>query len=31
MDVVRPMSDGDRAVVIRFLEAMREAVDEIDE
>jgi len=30
MSVVRPMSEQDRAVVIGFLDAMREAVDEID-
>ncbi len=30
MDVVRPMTTADRVSVIRFLEAMRDAVDEID-
>lgn len=30
MSVVRPMSEADRAVVIGFLDSMREAVDEID-
>ncbi|WP_404429245.1 MarR family transcriptional regulator [Microbacterium lacus] len=30
MSVVRPMSEQDRAVVIGFLDAMRDAVDEID-
>ena len=30
MDVVRPMTGADRASVIGFLQAMRDAVDEID-
>lgn len=30
MDVVRPMTASDRASVIGFLQAMRDAVDEID-
>lgn len=30
MDVVRPMSADDRAVVVRFLDGMRDAVDQID-
>jgi DNA-binding MarR family transcriptional regulator len=30
MDVVRPLSPQDRAVVIGFLDSMREAVDQID-
>jgi DNA-binding MarR family transcriptional regulator len=30
MDVVRPMSGADRATIVAFLEAMRDAVDSID-
>lgn len=31
MDVVRPMTSADRRVVVDFLDAMREAVDRVDE